>query len=120
TTHVRIAISASTQADDGMQLHRFEAFDVEHPEEVPPDSLIKAKITRVANDLVALSKAPIAEPYIGPAILEGKAASVLFHEVFGHRIEGHRQKDERGGQTFAKQIGRRIMPMFLTIYDDPT
>jgi predicted Zn-dependent protease len=77
-------------------------------------------ITTVTADLDALHGAPLAEPYAGPAILEGRAAAVFFHEVFGHRIEGHRQKDESGGQTFASQVGREIMPDWLSVYDDPT
>jgi TldD protein len=71
-------------------------------------------------DLKALRKAPLADPYIGPAILEGRAAGVFFHEIFGHRVEGHRQKNEEEGQTFAKKIGEPIMPAFVSVYDDPT
>ena len=33
-----------------------------------------------------------------------------FIEVFGHRVEGHRQKREDEGQTFKKKIGERILP----------
>jgi predicted Zn-dependent protease len=60
------------------------------------------------------------EPFTGPAILSGQAAGVFFHEIFGHRIEGHRQKDERDGQTFAKMINQKILPEFMSVYDDPT
>jgi predicted Zn-dependent protease len=45
---------------------------------------------------------------------------VFFHEIFGHRVEGHRQKNEDEGQTFAKKIGEPIMPGFISVYDDPT
>ena len=71
-------------------------------------------------DLKALRRAPLADPYIGPAILEGRAAGVFFHEIFGHRVEGHRQKNDEEGQTFAKKIGEPIMPSFISVYDDPT
>jgi predicted Zn-dependent protease len=40
--------------------------------------------------------------------------------VFGHRAEGHRQKDISEGQTFAKKVGEQIFPSFLSVYDDPT
>jgi predicted Zn-dependent protease len=80
------------------------------------DTLIDA----VNTDLDALHEAPLADPYVGPAILEGRAAGVFFHEVFGHRIEGHRQKDETSGQTFSSQVGKEIMPTWLSVYDDPT
>src|SRR5207249_3555912 len=55
---------------------------------------LTAKIEKMAADLSALRKAPVAEPYDGPALLSGRAAAVFFHEVLGHRLEGHRQRDE--------------------------
>lgn len=45
---------------------------------------------------------------------------MLFHEIFGHRIEGHRQKDESEGQTFTKSVGTKILPEFLSVTFDPT
>ena len=120
TTHIRVNVSGRVTTDDGMELHRSESFDVVSPDRLPADDRIKAKIEQVANDLIALRKAPIVEPYLGPAILEGKAAAVFFHEVFGHRIEGHRQKDEQEGQTFAKKVGQPIMPDFISVFDDPS
>jgi TldD protein len=119
-THVRVMINAQTLTDDGQELHRFEAFDAATPDRAPTDDEIAAKIALVAQDLTALKHAPLADPYIGPAILESKAAGVFFHEVFGHRIEGHRQKNESEGQTFAKKIGQPIMPSFIDVFDDPT
>ncbi len=103
-----------------MELHRSEWVDVASLDRVLDDAQIAARVDKVIADLTALRAAPVADPYEGPAILEGPAASVFFHEVFGHRIEGHRQKDEGEGQTFAKQIGQRIMPEWLDVYDDPT
>ncbi len=64
--------------------------------------------------------APLVEPYAGPALLTGRATAVFFHEVFGHRAEGFRQKDINEGQTFARKVGEPILPKFLSIYDDPT
>ena len=119
-THARIAISASARASDGMELHRFEAFDVATPDRLPGDDAIRAKIDGVIADLDRLRTAPVVEPYSGPAILEGKAAGVFFHEVFGHRIEGHRQKDDSEGQTFAKKVGQPITAGFLDVFDDPS
>jgi predicted Zn-dependent protease len=74
----------------------------------------------VANDVAGLLKAPEAEPFVGPAIFSGRAAGVFFHEIFGHRIEGHRQKDESEGQTFTKSVGTKVLPDFLTVVFDPT
>jgi len=70
--------------------------------------------------VLALRKAPLAEPYIGPAILRNRASAVFFHEIFGHRIEGHRAKDVTEGQTFTKKIGQPVLPEFISVFDDPT
>ena len=70
--------------------------------------------------MVALSRAPLAEPYSGPALLDGRAAAVFFHEIFGHRLEGHRQRSAAEGQTFANMVGQPILPTFLDVADDPT
>jgi predicted Zn-dependent protease len=70
--------------------------------------------------LQGLLRAPLMDPFVGPAILSGRAAGVFFHEIFGHRIEGHRQKDDTEGQTFTKSVGSKILPDFLSVVFDPT
>ncbi|HEX2659970.1 MAG TPA: metallopeptidase TldD-related protein [Polyangia bacterium] len=118
--YVRVYLQADTRADDGMELDRFEGFDAASFASLAGDAeMVKAADAMIA-DLEALRKAPLADPFIGPAILEGKAAGVFFHEIFGHRVEGHRQKNEEEGQTFARKVGQPIMPAFISVYDDPT
>ena len=118
--YVRVFIEADARAEDGMELERFESFDAETLEGLGGEAVMNAAADSIITDLKALRRAPLAEPYAGPAILEGKAAGVFFHEIFGHRVEGHRQKSEDEGQTFAKKIGEPIMPSFVSVYDDPT
>jgi predicted Zn-dependent protease len=119
-TRIRIMLSATAQADDGMRLSRFENFEVHTPEQLPAQSLLVDTARRLREELVALRTAPLAEPYAGPAVLAGRAAGVFFHEIFGHRLEGHRQKDDLEGQTFSTMIGKRVLPAFLDMVDDPT
>ena len=118
--YVRVYLQAETRADDGMELDRFESFDATSFETLAGDAEILRAADAMITDLEALRRAPLADPYIGPAILEGKAAGVFFHEIFGHRVEGHRQKNEEEGQTFARKVGQPIMPAFIIVYDDPT
>jgi predicted Zn-dependent protease len=117
---VRISIYARTKADDGMELYRFESFDGHSLSKLPDDNVIRQTIETMVNDLKALRAAPVIEPYTGPAILSGRASGVFFHEIFGHRIEGQRQKNENEGQTFTKQINRPVLPEFISVFDDPT
>jgi len=119
-THFRVGLLARTKADDGMELYRYEAFDAHAPERLPGEAVIKQAVESMAKDLRALRAAPVIAPYTGPAILSGRASGVFFHEIFGHRIEGHRQKNEDEGQTFTKRVNQPVLPDFLSVYDDPT
>src|SRR5437660_10900176 len=103
-----------------MYLLPVETFQAPSAKELPDEKELTAKAEKMAADLDALRKAPVAEPYAGPALLSGRAAAVFFHEVLGHRLEGHRQKDEDEGQTFTKKIGQEVLPKFLSVADDPT
>ena len=116
----RLLIEAQTRADDGMDLLRVETFQAPLASGLPSETDIAAKIEKMATDLKSLRAAPVAEPYDGPALLSGRAAAVFFHEVLGHRLEGHRQRDEEEGQTFTKKVGQEVLPKFLSVMDDPT
>ena len=117
---VRLSIYARSKADDGMELYRFEAFDGYALDRLPGDDKVEETIQTMVKDLRALRAAPVIEPYTGPAILSGRASGVFFHEIFGHRIEGHRQKNESEGQTFTKKVNQSILPDFISVIDDPT
>ena len=119
-TFVRLSISAESRAADGMNLGTSESFDAAEPSGLPGDDVLLAAIDRVGRDLTALLHAPVVEPFLGPAIFSGRASGVFFHEIFGHRVEGHRQKDESEGQTFTKSLGASVLPDFLSVVFDPT
>ena len=119
-TFANISISARGKAADGMDLAAMQDFQGTDIERLPKPEVIEAAVNRVGTDLADLLRAPTVEPFIGPAILSGRAAGVFFHEIFGHRVEGHRQKDEAEGQTFTKAIGTAVLPDFLSVVFDPT
>lgn len=119
-TSAQLSVSVGVKADDGMNLARLEQRFGVQPADLPDDAAVGQILDTVVADLGDLEKAPLAEPYVGPAILEGRAAGVFFHEVFGHRIEGHRQKDETSGKTFSSYVGQPIAPPWLSVYDDAT
>jgi predicted Zn-dependent protease len=117
--YARVTITASAKAKDGMDVSDFEAFEALTPDGLPSADVIRGAIKTVGEHVEALLKAPMAEPYAGPAIFSGRASGVFFHEIFGHRIEGHRQKDESEGQTFTQKVGEKILPDFLSVTFDP-
>jgi TldD protein len=116
----RIVAVAATRADDGMDLFREQTFEAETVDGLPKQAELEAAVRELGKSLEALRKAPVTEPFDGPAILSGRAAAVFFHEVLGHRLEGQRQRGDEEGQTFTKDIGKPILPDFLSVSDDPT
>ena len=116
----RVVVSAVARAEDGMDLTTSETFEAVDPKDLPQDKTILAAIDRISKDLTGLLKAPVVDPFVGPAILSGRASGVFFHEIFGHRVEGHRQKDETEGQTFTKSVNAPVLPDFLSVVFDPT
>jgi TldD protein len=97
-----------------------ETFQTGDPARLPKDAEILAAVEKAGKNLQDLLVAPPSDPFVGPAILSGRAAGVFFHEIFGHRIEGHRQKDQAEGQTFTKSVNKSILPSFLSVVFDPT
>ncbi len=119
-TWARVALWAKTRADDGMNLDLYRWRDVADPAALPDQEVLMSWARTLRADLVALRAAPAGEPYSGPVLLRGKAAGVFVHEVLGHRVEGHRQKDEEEGQTFKDKVGQQILPTSISIFDDPS
>lgn len=116
----RVEVNGIAIAPDGMELQDFATFEASEPDHLPADNVIEAKVQDLAKKLDALVAAPPAEPILCPAILSGRASAVFFHEIFGHRIEGHRQKDVEEGQTFTKMLGEKVLPTFISVeFDAP-
>jgi len=116
----RLVVFAVTRADDGMDLFRARTFEAETADKLPAQTELAGAMRELGASLEALRKAPVTEPFDGPAILSGRAAAVFFHEVLGHRLEGQRQRGDEEGQTFTKEIGKEVLPAFLSVADDPT
>ena len=116
----RLELFVQGKAGDGMDITRLYNFDWVNPAEAPDDKAVYAAAAQLRKEIEGLVASPLNDPSVGPALLTGRAAAVFFHEVFGHRAEGHRQKDVNEGQTFAKKVGEQILPEFLTIVDDTT
>jgi TldD protein len=118
--HYRLELFVQSKAPDGMDIERYANFDWLDPKDAPDEKTVFDSIHELIKETEALDKAPLANPYAGPALLTGRAAAVFFHEVFGHRAEGFRQKDISEGQTFTSKVGEKILPDFISIKDDPT
>ena len=116
----RLVVLAVTRAEDGMDLFRAQTFEAENVDGLPSQAAMESSVRELGKSLEQLRKAPVTEPFDGPAILSGRAAAVFFHEVLGHRLEGQRQRGDEEGQTFTKELNKPVLPPFLSVADDPT
>jgi TldD protein len=119
-TTARLMLTATTKADDGMDLPLYRSYFAKSPDGLPAEAQLVADAREMVGLLQQLRSAPVVDPYTGPAILSGRAAGVFFHEIFGHRIEGHRTKQADDAQTFAKRLNQPVLPEFLSVVFDPT
>jgi predicted Zn-dependent protease len=115
-----IFISASTKADDGMDIPLYKSYFAYNPDSLPSEEVIAKDIDILITQIDGLRNAPLAETFTGPAMLSGEASGVFFHEIFGHRVEGFREKDPSASQTFKKMVGEKILPSFIDVVFDPT
>jgi TldD protein len=119
-TFYGVHVYAVTRADDGQLLDDSRDYYGFRESELPSDDKVMKDTEALIQELLALRISPAIDPYTGPAILEAEAAGVLFHEAVGHRLEGDRMDNDAEGKTFKGQIGRQVLPSFITIVDDPT
>jgi len=120
TVSFQVALTADVQADDGMFLPLYRTWQGFSEAELPTDEEVLSAAKEISKTLSNLKKAPVVESFTGPAILSPEAAGVFFHEIFGHRIEGSRLKQENDAQTFKKKIGEAVLPKHLSVTLDPT
>ncbi len=117
---IKLFIICKTKAADGMSLPLYNSYSAYSEARLPSFEKLKADVEEMLTLSEKLRLAPLMETYSGPAILSGRSAGVFFHEIFGHRVEGHRQKDVNSSQTFKAFLNKRILPEFISVVFDPT
>jgi TldD protein len=116
----RLFIQGVTKAADGMELPLYNSYFSRTADGLPSETQLLADVREMMDLLARLRSAPLVDPYSGPAILSGRAAGVFFHEIFGHRVEGHRQRSVDDGQTFASRVNEPVLPSFMNVVFDAT
>jgi predicted Zn-dependent protease len=108
-----------------MTLHdavEYHALDAAH---MPSEAEMTRGITRLAENLVALARAPKGEDYNGPVLFEGQAGPQIFAQVLAKNLTVTRQPaGGRGGAAqageFEGRMGARVLPDTFDVVDDPT
>jgi predicted Zn-dependent protease len=112
--------SAFSRAGDGMGVSDELAWTFRGLKSLPPQAVLLKAMDRLASETKQKSLAPLQPPAAAPALLDPEFTGVLFHEALGHKLEGERQRDPDQSQVFKDLVGKRIIPRFLSLIDDPT
>ncbi|MBX2895786.1 MAG: TldD/PmbA family protein [Cyclobacteriaceae bacterium] len=118
--YVYLMINGNIRAKDGDIVPLHKSFFAFTPEGLPNDEVVLQEVDKLISILTKLKDAPLAEPYTGPAILDAQVAGVFFHEIFGHRVEGERLRNDMDSQTFKEKINQQVLNKNLSVIFDPT
>jgi hypothetical protein len=125
---VSLFVRAATQASDGMGLKHFVPSYGTSLEQLPSEKEMAASIRKMAEELTAITSAPVLENYLGPVLVTGQAAGELFSQVLAPQLSGQRpplmEQQQMAAMIteskLAARLNRRVLPSFLTVVDDPT
>ena len=117
---------ATAQASDGMTMRDWVTFHAVGHERLPGEAEMRRGVTALAENVVALAKAPKGEDYSGPVLFEGMAGAQIFAEVLGRNLAVNRQPAGGGGRggggtpgEFEGRMGARVLPDSFDVVDDP-
>ena len=121
---VSLSASAYTQASDGMWLSHGTGTPATSPEQLPSAAEFAKAIRQMAQELTALQKAPVLdENYLGPVLFTGPAAAEMFSQLLAPELCSQRPSvgsQQEDSSSLFNRINRRVLPPFLSVYDDPT
>ena len=122
-----IYAKAEGQAPDGMLLHDALSIQSLDLDKFPSEAEMRKAFTEVGEDVRALVKAPAAESYSGPVLMEPRAAAQLLAQLLGDNLRVPRRPLSDPGRNtpfapseFETRIGGRVLPESFDVVDDAT
>jgi len=124
---ISLVVNASSRTEDGMELKHHIPFYCSSLDTFADDKTIEAGIRKMAQELTALTQAPVMEEYIGPVLFTGQASAELITQIMVPHLSGIRpplcDNRETAEMLFSSQLTRhlhrRVLPTFLSLRDDP-
>jgi len=122
-------IFAKARSEDGDPIEDYISFCNSGPDDLSDIAIMTKAIEAMAETLSLQTTLEKEEGYSGPVLLTGQAAAELFFQVLGKGSSDPR-KPLFENEVLAKtaksdlgdlvgRIGRKVMPDFLSAYDDP-
>jgi hypothetical protein len=94
---------------------------------LPPDADLERESRRIAENVAALSEAPVGETYVGPVLFEDVAAPQLIGQLLGTQLAVPRRPVSEPGRPvpfsasqLESRLGARVLPEWMSVVDDPT
>jgi predicted Zn-dependent protease len=119
-----VTATATAQASDGTKIADsivLAAIDERH---MPSSEEMELKTKQLAQRLTKAIDAKEPDSYEGPVLLQGEAAADFFSRALAPNVVVKRAPDDevfhRTDDTSQSRIGRRILPTFINVIDDPT
>lgn len=121
-----VTVSASAQGDDGAMVSDVEVFAADQEDRMPTLEVMEEKVKALgARVSEAASTKSVELDYSGPILLEGQAAAEFFVQVLVPHLVNIDIPPSTSGSGFprknplSRKLGRRILPKFINISDDP-
>jgi Predicted Zn-dependent proteases and their inactivated homologs len=113
---------ASGQASDGMRISDYDVVASRSESDLPTYSEFEAKIKSFAERTTKMIAAPLSKEYAGPVLLKGQAAAEFFSQVLGPTMGLAEEYigNENWHNPLKNVVGRRVLPEYMSISDDPT
>lgn len=114
-------MSATAQASDGMLVSDFALYATRKDRDLPKTEELLATAKQLCDSVTKLAKAPLIEEYSGPILFEKQAAAEFFAQTVAPHLVMPRESafERRNKKEDADLLGRRILPKFINITDDP-
>ena len=122
--HYAIFVTGSTQAADGMLLQRSHGDQGNDLKELPTSEEFLKTTIQLRDTLKSLRDAPVVEEeYRGPVLFSNDAAATVVSDLVEPNILGKKPKLGENARTtghWASSYKSRVLPDFITVFDDPT
>ena len=124
---VRLEVSASTQALDGMRLSNALVFTGRNLAELPATGDLEKSVNAMAQELGHATNAAIPDEGNALVLFEGRAAGQIIKTLLADHLAGTQPAKTGGfegavrGQSreLAGKIGQRVTARFLSVHDNP-